>query len=679
MQNLSSTDTINQGRVKINDCIDHTLTGATAGTSPGSIDFKSNSGLYNFTTQINFPNITEGGIIDGMVVTQDATNPLKWNISSGTYMVGGQPYTYAGGGVTLAVGPSAATSPGRADWIIATSAGVTTIQGSANSTTPLTTFYQESSQLPLAVIIVGAGATSTSNPNLIVRSNMNFGGRVDPAGNDIPRHSVNGYNGSNSKMSINMANQGYMNSQYSYIFGGTNNMMSGTSVASTVIPNSGIIGGTSNKLIDGSYTSTIIGSDSSTLRYGQNSFILGGNSHSLQGVAAVLPIQRSFIIGGSSCQTLSLLPYVGFINSNNTTVVSASGLTAINDTSSTIGGGTKAVFINDRSFVTSSTSEFVSANNRTSTTSLISASTLLNNRSIQSTGSTEILALNNVRSEFYGQKLSSFINTQFCTGFTNSGTGNLMLNADYSTISQGVQDSGMILTSYSYLSGSSSNSGIFAGRDSNLNAVNYCATIGGSYNFISASSDTLVTGSENTASTTTFGFISGRKNIISNSAYSTIIGGSGNTITSQGSAIFNCLNTNLNNVSGQVAIATNGYNDSGITLPAYTLITDAHKINKELIVGVEVLGSGTTNTTSKVLQALDVTLGGPHEHNLPASPYDGEMHIIKDAAGTAAGANVLKVQGNGHDIDGAAFYEIDTAYGVLRVVFSSFYNKWLIV
>jgi len=613
-----------------------------------------------------------------MDVVQDATNPLRWNISSGTYFVGGQPYTYVGGSVTLAVGPSTTSTPGRADLIIATSAGVSTIQGSANYTTPKTAGFQESSQLPLAVIIVGAGATSTSNPNLITRSNMNFGGRMS-ASASTPSHSFNGYNGSSSKMSINIANQGYMDSEYSYIFGGTNNLVSGTTYTNSLFPNGTIVGGTSNKLIDSSYASTIIGSESSVLRYGKNSFIIGGNSHSLQGVAAFLPIEKSFIIGGSSCSTLSLLPYVGFINSNNTFVANASGLTAINDTSSTIGGGRRAVFINDRLFVTSSTNEFVSANNRDSTTSLISASTMLNNRSIQSTGSTEILALNNVRSEFYGQKLSSFINTQFCTGFKNTGTGNLMLNADYSVISQGVQDCGMILTSYSYLSGASSNSGIFAGRDSNLNAANYCATIGGSYNFISASSDTLVTGSENTASTTTFGFISGRKNIISNSAYSTIIGGSGNTITSQGGAIFNCLNTNLNNGSAQVAIATNGYNDAGITLPAYTLITDAHKINKELIIGVEVVGSGTTNTTSKVLQALDVTLGGPHEHNLPASPYDGEMHIIKDAAGTASGANVIKIQGNGHDIDGAAFYEIDTAYGVLRVVFSESYNKWLIV
>lgn len=679
MQNLSSTDTINQGRVKINDCIDHTLTGATAGTSPGSIDFKSNSGLYNFTTQINFPNITEGGIIDGMILTQDTVNPLKWNVSSGTYMVGGQPYTFGGGGVTLNAGPAAATSPGRADLIIATSAGVTTIAGSANSTTPATPFYQESSQLPLAVIVVSAGATSTSALNTVVRSNANFGGRLNPAGSDIVRHSVNGYNGSNSKMSINMANLGYMDSQYSYILGGTNNMMSGSSVSSTLIPNSGIIGGTTNKLIDSSFTSTIVGSESSTLRYGKNSFIIGGNSHSLQGTTSLLPIEKSFIIGGSSCSTLSLLPYVGFINSNNTTVTSASGLTAINDTSSTIGGGTKAVFINDRSFVTSSTDEFVSINNRTSTTSLISASTMLNNRSIKSTGSTEIIALNNVRSEFYGQKLSSFINTQFCTGFTNTGTGNLMLNCDFSTINQGAQDSGMILTSYSNIYGSSSNSAIFAGRDGYILQSDFSVINGGSYNLINDSNNVLITGQLNTGDTVSNAFISGIQNIISNALYSTIFGGSGNTITTERTSIINCLNTNINNGNAQVAIATNGYNDGGITLPEYTLITDTLKINKELIIGVEVVGSGTTNTTSKVLQALDVTLGGPHEHNLPASPYDGEMHIIKDAAGTASGANVIKVQGNGHDVDGAAFYEIDTAYGVLRVVFSDSYNKWLIV
>jgi len=580
MQILSSTDTINQGRVKVNDCIDHTVTGATAGTSPGSIDFKSNSGLYNFTTQINFPNITEGGIIDGMVVTQDTVNPLKWIVSSGTYMVGGQPYTYGGGGVTLSVGPSASVSPGRADLIIATSAGVTTIAGSANSTTPATPFYQESSQLPLAVIIVSAGAVSTSALNTVVRSNMNFGGRMNPAGSDPLRHSINGYNGSNSKMSINMANQGYMNSQYSYIFGGTNNMMSGTSVilSAGTVPDNTIVGGTNN-------------------------LISGLNS------------KFSGIFGSNNCKILN------GINSN-----------------------------------------------------------IFGSRNVTVQEASQSLYINTLSSFFFGQNNSNFIGTQFCTGYTNTGTGNLMLNCDYSTLSQGVQDCGMMLTSYSYLSGSSSNSGIFAGRDSNLDAVNYCATIGGSYNFISNSTDSIITGTQNTASTTSVAFISGKKNIISNALYSTIVGGSGNTITTERSAMFNCLNTNLNNNSGQVAIATNGYNDAGITLPEYTLITDAHKINKELILGVEVVGSGVTNTTSRIIQAIDPTGGGAgNQHLLPANPYDGELHIIKDAAGTASGLVPIEVSGNGHNIDGASTYDIDTAYQVLRVVFSSSYNKWLIV
>jgi len=321
MQTQNINDTINQGRAKVNDCIDHTITGATAGTSPGAIDFHSNSGIYDFSTQINFPNTTDGGIIDGMIVVQDPANPLKWDISSGTYFVGGQPYTYGGGSVTLSSGPSASISPGRADLIVANSAGVTTVQGSANSTTPKTQFYQESSALPLAVIIVAAGATSLTSPSLVVRSNSNFSGRLDPAG-DTPDHSVNGFNGSNSKMSINMANSGYIDSQYSYIFGGTNNKLSGTTylTASQTHPNNGIVGG-KNNLIDGATS--------------LNSGIFGGNS---------------IVLGGA-------------VNSN-----------VVGSKDTTITSPDQSIFLNCLS------------------------------------------------SFFFGQKTSTFINAQFCTGYINSGT-----------------------------------------------------------------------------------------------------------------------------------------------------------------------------------------------------------------------------------------------------------------
>jgi len=501
----------------------------------------------------------DGGIIDGMDVVQDATNPLKWNISSGTYFVGGQPYTYVGGSVTLAVGPSAATSPGRADLIIATSAGVTTIQGSANSTTPKTAGFQESSQLPLAVIIVAAGATSTSNPNLITRSNMNFGGRMS-ASASAPSHSFNGYNGSNSKMSINIANQGYMDSQYSYIFGGTNNKLSGTTylTAAQTHPNNGIVGGKDNVLNgSASVNSGIFGSDAVTMTDAAFSNVVG-------------------------CKT--------------TTIISP----------------------------------------------------------LQS------IFLNCSRSHFTSQINSTFISTLFCTGYTNTGytntgTGNLMLNCDYSTISQGVQDSGMLLTSYSYMSGMSSNSGIFAGRDSRVDTSDYSVMLGGSYNFINNSTAAVVTGSENSASTSTLAFISGVKNRIANSVYSTIIGGSGNTITSQGSSIFNSLNTNLSNIIGQVAIACNTYSDAGLTLPSYILTTDNLKINKELIYGINDFKSGTTLANSEIVQACDPVGGGSATIiNLPSAPYDGQVKICKDATGAANVGNVITVKGNGHNIDGAA-------------------------
>lgn len=581
MQILNTSDTINQGRVKVNDAIDHIITGATTSTTPGQIDFKSNSGLYDFSGSINFPNTQDGGIIDGMIVSQDASNPLKWNVSAGTYFVGGTAYSYAGGSVTLNAGPNPGISPGRADLIVATSAGVTVVAGSANSTTPATAFYQESSTLPLAVIIVAASATSSSQPNQVVRANVNFSGRLNPVG-DTPEHSLNGFNGSNSKMSINMGNAGFMDSQYSYIFGGTNNKLSGTSysTSASTYPNNTIVGGKDNLLT---------GADS----------------------------LYSGIFGSNLC-TLS--------NAVNSNIVGSRNITATNPSQSTF--------------------------------------------------------LNCLNSYFFDQKTSTFINAQFCTGYTNSGTGNLILNSDFSTISQGVQDCGMLLTSYSHLSGTSSNSGIFGGRDANMNGNDYCVIVGGSYNFLTKSTNVFLTGSHNTGSTMSDSFISGTRNRIDGSYFSSILGGSGNTITttSQGSTIINCLNTKLANVIGQVAIATNGYDDSSITTPTYCLTTDNLKINKDLLYGINSFKSGSTNANSQIVQACDPVGGGSTTQIfLPSSPYDGQVKIIKDATGTASGANTVTVKGNGLFIDGSADYIIDTAYGSVTVVYSAHYDKWLIV
>lgn len=60
---------------------------------------------------------------------------------------------------------------------------------------------------------------------------------------------------------------------------------------------------------------------------------------------------------------------------------------------------------------------------------------------------------------------------------------------------------------------------------------------------------------------------------------------------------------------------------------------------------------------------------------LPASPIDGDTHMIK----IFNGANACTVNGNGVNIDGAATYVLAAStYQTVSVVYQSFFNKWLI-
>ena len=62
---------------------------------------------------------------------------------------------------------------------------------------------------------------------------------------------------------------------------------------------------------------------------------------------------------------------------------------------------------------------------------------------------------------------------------------------------------------------------------------------------------------------------------------------------------------------------------------------------------------------------------------LPSTPIDGTFYIIKDL-GNASAFNIT-VDGNGHNINGAATVVINVDYEHTEVIFCSTNNKWLIV
>jgi hypothetical protein len=67
------------------------------------------------------------------------------------------------------------------------------------------------------------------------------------------------------------------------------------------------------------------------------------------------------------------------------------------------------------------------------------------------------------------------------------------------------------------------------------------------------------------------------------------------------------------------------------------------------------------------------TVAGAGTINLSSTLQTGRVVIIKDGKGDA-NANNITVQGNGKNIDGAASKVINTAYGVLRVIYNG--TEW---
>lgn len=67
------------------------------------------------------------------------------------------------------------------------------------------------------------------------------------------------------------------------------------------------------------------------------------------------------------------------------------------------------------------------------------------------------------------------------------------------------------------------------------------------------------------------------------------------------------------------------------------------------------------------------TVAGAGTINLSSTLQTGRIVIIKDGKGDA-NANNITVQGNGKNIDGAASKVINTAYGVLRVIYNG--TEW---
>ena len=72
------------------------------------------------------------------------------------------------------------------------------------------------------------------------------------------------------------------------------------------------------------------------------------------------------------------------------------------------------------------------------------------------------------------------------------------------------------------------------------------------------------------------------------------------------------------------------------------------------------------------------TIGAPSTVQLPATPLDDSIVVIKDSTGTAD-SNPITVEGNSNTINGVASVPVNTAYGSLRLAFELASGAWHVI
>ncbi len=90
-----------------------------------------------------------------------------------------------------------------------------------------------------------------------------------------------------------------------------------------------------------------------------------------------------------------------------------------------------------------------------------------------------------------------------------------------------------------------------------------------------------------------------------------------------------------------------------------------------------------TQTSNYTVQTTDQGVGvdtttAAVTITLPASPNDGERHLISDVAGTANTHNIT-VSGNGHNIIGQSSYIMTGQYNTLTVAYHAGKGIWVII
>lgn len=235
--------------------------------------------------------------------------------------------------------------------------------------------------------------------------------------------------------------------------------------------------------------------------------------------------------------------------------------------------------------------------------------------------------------------------------------GSVVVNSNHSMISYGTEGHNTIVgNSYNWIKGTAGRSGIFAARQSSIQAGNYNVILGGDNSDITASGgyNSVLGGSGNVISGTSVyciasgigntlsgasayaAIISGNGNAISGGSYGSILSGSANTLAANYSGILNGAN---NNVSGNYSAIVAG--DSNTCAKSSALVTGRDSVAlspSSFTLGRNKLVEVSDAQTMTVVQAIRTT-----NATLTNLSSVGEFIELNDAKVTAGTGKILLV------------------------------------
>ncbi len=92
------------------------------------------------------------------------------------------------------------------------------------------------------------------------------------------------------------------------------------------------------------------------------------------------------------------------------------------------------------------------------------------------------------------------------------------------------------------------------------------------------------------------------------------------------------------------------------------------------LAGIHALRSGAGNILSTQCLVVGETTGGSYSLNLPASPTDGEMHVVFMTSGAP---NTLTVNAGAKNINGVSTKVLSVNNTGLFLVYNSTLNRWI--